>query len=104
MGRRQRRRTTASSPAPAAPASRIARVRVDDETWAEFRAVTGDRSVAEVLGRYVQTEVARARADRARGGDVTDREVLDALDRVQATELELRALTARLEQLRRSHG
>lgn len=75
----------------------------DDATWAEFRTVIGDRSVAQVLGRYVQTEVARARADRARGGDVTDREVLDALDRVQATELELRALTARLEQLRCHH-
>lgn len=102
MGRRQRRRTTTdASPTPPRPASRIARVHVDDATWAEFRAVIGDRSVAEVLGRYVQTEVARAHADRMRQDDVTDREVLEVLQRAEALTATLELLTSRLMSLRR---
>lgn len=104
MGRRQRRRSADQfqiPPATRAPASRIARVRADEDTWAEFKQAIGDRSVAEVLGRYVETEVARARARRLRGGEMTDDELLEALDRAAATTDALRSVAARLEQLRR---
>lgn len=33
-------------------------VRVDDETWAQYRRLLGDRSVAEALGGHVEAEVA----------------------------------------------
>jgi hypothetical protein len=98
MGRRSRRRTSDQSPAPArSPASRIARVHVDDATWSEFRQAIGDRSVAEVLGRYVELEVARAQRDGLSGAEMTERELADALERAAALTQTLQRVTVRLE-------
>src|SRR6476646_7644670 len=98
MGRRSRRRATDQPQATASrPASRIARVPVDDATWSDFRRAIGARSVAEVLGRYVELEVARAQRDRLSGADIRDRELADALDRAAALTRTLQSITLRLE-------
>jgi hypothetical protein len=99
MGRRSRRRTSnpTNTAAPSPPASRIARVRASDETWEDFRTAIGDRSVAEVLGRYVELEVARWQRERAGAADLSDRELADALDRARATTDALERITRRLE-------
>jgi hypothetical protein len=98
MGRRSRRRYNNPDHAPAArAASRIARVHVTDSTWSEFRRVIGDRSVAEVLGRYVELEVARAQHDRMSDADITQRELVDALERAAVLTRSLQHITERLE-------
>jgi hypothetical protein len=98
MGRRSRRRASAQEfAATDPPASRVARVHVDEATWSEFRRAIGHRSIAEVLGRYVELEVARAQRDRLSGADITDRELTDALDRAAALTRTLQRITLRLE-------
>jgi hypothetical protein len=79
------------------PPSRIARVRVDESTWATFKAAIGDRSVAEVLGRYVEAEAARAQRRRMNEGNVTQRELVDALEQA-------RVLTESLERMTSTRG
>lgn len=74
-----------------------ARVRVDDETWADFRSLLGERSVAEALGSHVEREVARWQFERASHAELSEREVLEALERVEAAKSTLEALAARLE-------
>jgi hypothetical protein len=97
MGRRTRRRTTHQAEQPRRPASRIARVRVDDATWAAFRSAIGDRSVAEVLARYVELEVARAERHAVSHHAVTERELVDALERARTTSRTLQHIMWRLE-------
>jgi hypothetical protein len=98
VGRRSRRRSSEEHLAQTRHrTSRIARVHVDDATWSDFRRAIGDRSVAEVLGRYVELEVARAQRDRLSGADITDRELADALDRAAALTRTLQRITLRLE-------
>lgn len=46
MGKRSRRRVV-DVPGSVSAVWQTARVRVDDETWAEFRRLLGERSVAE---------------------------------------------------------
>lgn len=99
MGRRSRRRSTPSAVTSPPAATRIARVRVDEATWAEFRSAICDRSVAEVLGRYVELEVARARRARAGENDVTHRELVDAVERARLTAEALERVRQRLEGL-----
>lgn len=72
-------------------------MRVDEDTWGEFRQAIGDRSVAEVLGRYVQLEIARALRARAAEDDMTQRELVDALERARVTMEALQRITKRLE-------
>lgn len=72
MARRRKRRPAKSrqridgvSPPPetaawTAPGARVARVAVDDQTWAEFRALCGPTPASIRLGDLVRTEVARA--------------------------------------------
>jgi hypothetical protein len=43
---------------------RMARVQVDDATWADFRVLAGYRPVSEVLGEMVTREVERYRSRR----------------------------------------
>ncbi|MGH2902155.1 MAG: hypothetical protein ACRDK7_00955 [Solirubrobacteraceae bacterium] len=65
--------------------TRPARIRVDDATWHAFKASTGDRAIADVLGEMVTRRVQRDEARKAGAGTLDDRELLVALDR--ATEL-----------------
>lgn len=82
---------------PAKPVWQTARVRVDDETWAEYRRSLGDRSVAEALGAHVEGEVAQWRRQRASRAELDEREVLEALERIEAARAALESLVARLE-------
>lgn len=81
----------------ARPVWQTARVRADDETWAEFRRSLDDRSVAEALGAHVGDEVAQWRRRRASRVELDEREVLEALARIEAATATLAALTTRLE-------
>ena len=74
-----------------------ARVRVGDETWMEFRRLLGERSVAEALGSHVELEVARWQRELVSHAELSEREVLEALERVEAAKATLEALTVRLE-------
>lgn len=96
MGKRSRRRV-ADVPGRVAAVWQTARVRVDDETWAQYRRLLGERSVAEALGSHVEREVARSELERASQADLNEREVLEALERVEAAAATLEALAARLE-------
>ncbi len=74
-----------------------ARVRVDDATWAEYRRSLGEGSVSEALGRHVELEVARWRRDRAAGRrEPEEREVAELLERIEAAQVTLAAMTQRL--------
>jgi hypothetical protein len=46
------------------PGARVARVAVDDETWAAFRALCGPTPASVRLGDLVRAEVARAAGQR----------------------------------------
>ncbi|MTD43647.1 hypothetical protein GKE82_04835 [Conexibacter sp. W3-3-2] len=96
MGRRKRNRIQTAEVTVGPPLSRIARVRVDEATWSDFKRAIGDRSVAEVLGRYVETEVARWNRDLAVREDVTERELVDALARAEVLTDTLSRITHRL--------
>jgi hypothetical protein len=96
MGKRGRRRVVEAAGS-ARPVWQTARVRVDDETWAEYRRSLGDRSVAEALGAHVELEVAGWRRRQATRAELDEREVLELLERVEAATLTLEALARRLE-------
>ena len=106
MGRRSRQRskTQPEIPEAAAPSSgdRMARVRVPDDVWADFRALAGYRPVSEVLGELVSREVQRYRSRRLRQGQIDDREVIEALGRAREQQAELALIVERLEALRPS--
>jgi hypothetical protein len=97
MGRRSRRRDGRQDVQARRPASRVARVGVDDDTWSEFRSIIGDRSVAGVLARYVELEVARARRQVASRDSVSERELVDVLERARITAETLERIVRRLE-------
>jgi hypothetical protein len=97
MGKRGRRRREAEPARPVLPEGQTARVRVDDATWLEWRHVLGERSVAAALGAFVELEVARARADRATRAQLTERELEGLLQRIEASQQALKALSQRLE-------
>src|SRR4051812_35169676 len=99
MGRRSRRRDAADAGASTRPSGvgQTARVSVDDATWREFRAAIGDRSIAEALGALVEDQVARWHRRRAAGADLTEVELVAAIERAEALTETLRRLTFRLE-------
>jgi hypothetical protein len=78
-----------SNPA-ASPGARVARVAVDDDTWAAFRELCGPTPASVRLGDLVRSEVARARAR----GDPTA-EALDALRVISDQTAALEALVRR---------
>jgi hypothetical protein len=96
MGKRSRRRAV-EGPKRAGSVWQTARVRVDDETWAEFRRSLGDQSVAEALGAHVEREVAAWRRRRATSAELDEHEVVEMLERVEAATATLEALARRLE-------
>ena len=99
MGRRSRQVKQQRDAAAAATTKRdrMARVQVDDATWADFRALAGDQPVSEVLGELVTREVERYRSRRLREGELDDREVVEALERAREQQQDLQAIVERLE-------
>ncbi len=92
---------------PAAPRDRVgtqktrmARVAVADDVWADFRAAIGHRPISEVLGDLVAQEVERYRSRRLKDGQLEPRELVDALARARRQQEELAVLVERLERLR----
>lgn len=96
MGKRGRRQAVELKPL-AKPVWQTARVRDDDETWAEYRRLLGERSVAVALGAHVEGEVAKWRRRQASREELDEHEVLDALERIEDAKATLEALTVRLE-------
>src|SRR3954454_2259231 len=98
MGKRGRRtQRTPTIREPRRAPDHMARVRVDDDVWREFKASAGERPVAVVLGELVAREVERDRARRIREGFADDAELLAALERAQELHGDLAVLIARLE-------
>jgi hypothetical protein len=97
MARRNKRRKPRSQQAASPPAAtsrtpsagagaRVARVAVDDETWAAFRELCGSTPASVRLGDLVRAEVARA---TSRGDPSTDallalRVIADQADALEA--------------------
>lgn len=100
MGRRARNRVRARETGVSIPRDRMARVRVDEKTWREFRQAVGAQPIAERLGELVARDIAAHRRHRMQTGDLTAREVLHALERVGEMSRDLDAITRRLELLR----
>lgn len=63
----------------------------------EYRRLLGERSIAEALGAHVKAEVAKWRRRRASREELDEREILEALERIEDAKATLAALTARLE-------
>jgi hypothetical protein len=82
---------------------RMARVQVDDATWADFRALAGYRPVSVVLGELVTREVQRYRSRRLREGELDDREVVEALELAREQQADLHAIVDRLERAAEAH-
>jgi predicted CopG family antitoxin len=78
----------------------MARVRVSEDTWAEFRRLAGAKSVSEVLGRLVEREVSRVHRKTAEKSS----EVLEAVREARALRDEFEALAERLERQSKSEG
>lgn len=101
MARRRREKRRSAPPGRPAEASvardHMARVRVTDDVWSEFRAAAGSTPLNFVLGELVEREVARERSRRLREGKVDDRELLDALERARELHAHVQAIVTRLE-------
>jgi len=98
MARRRRKKAApAASAGKREPRDHMARVRVPDDVWSEFRAAAGATPINLVLGDLVQREVDRHRARRARSGSLDDQELLDALDQARELKEELSSIVAGLE-------
>lgn len=80
----------------------MARVHVTESVWAEYRASLAGRPLSAALGELVEGEVDRARRKRLRAGELTDDELLDALDRSRELQRDLEVLVDRLQRLRRA--
>lgn len=108
MGRRSRQRAragesvatgagTGSSAEASSARDHMARVRVSDDVWADFRAAAGDRPLSSLLAELVETEVRRHRRERLEAGAVEDRELVAVLDEARELHADLTAAIARLE-------
>ncbi len=99
MGRRARQRARASADRVTAGRDHMARVRVDEQTWQDFRHEIGPRTVAERLGELVVRDLAERRRRRLHTGELDQREVQQALDQARTISRDLAAITKRLEAL-----
>jgi hypothetical protein len=75
----------------------MARVHVDDETWAAFKHAAGPVPISELLGQLVSRYVDREEARELREGSVDDRQLLDALEQACELHADVAAIVARLE-------
>lgn len=98
MGKRSRQRgRTAAGAAPAAVPTRMARVRVSDEVWADFAAAAAPGSLTSLLSALVEERVREHRRQQVVAGTVDDRELLAALERARVLHVDLTAVVGRLE-------
>jgi hypothetical protein len=101
MGRRGRQGARAAGgggDSAASPArDHMARVRVSDAVWADFRAAAGSRPLSYFLAELVEGEVRRYRRERIESGGVTDRELLAALAEARELHADMEAVVERLE-------
>jgi len=73
----------------------MARIRISDDIWVEFRRLTGSHSISAALGKLVEREVIRLNRKRAE----RPFEVLQAVRDARAVADEFQALAERLERL-----
>src|SRR6266851_5576160 len=99
MGRRARQRARTNANDATGTRDHMARVRVDEQTWREFRHAIGPYTVAERLGELVVRDVAEWRRRRLRAGELDAREVQQALEQAHALGRDLAAIAKRLEAL-----
>lgn len=96
--KRSKRRAKRDRPTTASPErDHMARVHVNDQVWAEFRASAGRRPINEVLGELVEREVDRHRSRQLRDGSLNDVELVEALGRARELHDEHVELVARIE-------
>lgn len=76
----------------------MARVHVDDQTWAAFKRAAGAVPISEVLGQLVTKHVEREAARRVRDGSVEDWHLLDALAQARELRADVAAIVLRLDQ------
>jgi hypothetical protein len=76
----------------------MARVRVTDEVWAEFRAAAGLQPINLLLGELVERHLQRVRSEQLRHGKLEDADLIEALDRAHELHRDLGAIVTRLEQ------
>jgi hypothetical protein len=106
ISRRHRNKSRAGATAASATAvdretvgqrDHMARVHVDDQTWAAFKQAAGPVPISELLGQLVTKHVDREAARRLRDGSVDDRQLLDALEQARELHANVAAIVARLE-------
>jgi hypothetical protein len=100
MGGRPRQGARAASAGDSAESpvrDHMARVRVSDDVWADFRGAAGSRSLASLLAELVEAEVRQYRRERVAAGAVEDRELVAALAEARELHANLTAVVARLE-------
>lgn len=75
----------------------MARVQVDDQTWAAFKHAAGPVPISELLGQLVTRHVERQAARRLRDGVVDDFELVTALERARELHANAAVIVTRLE-------
>ena len=75
----------------------MARVHVDDRTWAAFKQAAGPVPISELLGQLVTKHIDREAARRLRDGSVDDWQLLDALEEARWLHADVVATVAKLE-------
>ena len=99
MGRRARERARLGAQRTSDARDHMARVRVDDQTWREFRHELGPNTVAQRLGELVARDLGERRRRRLHTGQLDRREVQQALEQAAELSRDLAAITRRLEAL-----
>lgn len=97
MGRRARERARLGGQGTGDARDHMARVRVDDQTWREFRHEIGPSTVAQRLGELVARDLGERRRRRLHNGQLDPREVEQALEEAAELGRDLAAITRRLE-------
>jgi hypothetical protein len=97
MGRRARHRARATTQRASVAPDHMARVRIGDQTWREFRHEIGPNTVAQRLGELVVRDLGERRRRRLHTGQLDQREVHHALEQAAELTRDLAAITKRLE-------
>ncbi len=74
---------------------------MSDEVWRDYKASTAGKPISRAPGALVEQEVDRYRSRRVAGGQVGDRELVDALSRAEELEQRIGVLVRRLEAAQR---